>query len=164
MPPKVGKGKGGGKAAVKSGKAGKEADPNDPEVLYARAAAKLNQEKQNLVRVALLATQFNQSHQPGFRPPALRGAARIARTTHVLMVMRVAACRWAECIVDVERPLPYASTAGMEPPPERRRHLEPPNVPTRPSWIALTAASRSRSLSLSPRACRQWSWRFRRTA
>ena len=50
MPPKVGKGKG-GKAAKggKGGKGGKDADPNDPEVLFARAASKLNQEKQNLV-------------------------------------------------------------------------------------------------------------------
>jgi hypothetical protein len=70
MPPKVAKGKG-GKAAKggKGGKGGKDADPNDPEVLFARAAAKLNQEKQNLVRPCCLRSPQRHSRQLGFSFP-----------------------------------------------------------------------------------------------
>ena len=66
MPPKVGKGKG-GKAAKggKGGKGGKDADPNDPEVLFARAASKLNQEKQNLVSSLLPVLSQRHSRQRG---------------------------------------------------------------------------------------------------
>mmetsp|Transcript_48583 Transcript_48583/g.92931 ORF Transcript_48583/g.92931 Transcript_48583/m.92931 type:complete len:641 (+) Transcript_48583:158-2080(+) len=47
MPPKVGKGVKGGKDA-KGGKKKKDVDPSAPEVIYAKAATKINQEKQNL--------------------------------------------------------------------------------------------------------------------